>query len=229
MRYFIDNEARIKYQKNGFVQIADLLTKEEIQQLIASLKGVMSRKERSSNQVFQSICEKKYILGRDVSRDDTFLKKFTRSSVVRDIFSEIAEKRDLRLAFDQAVILQEDPLFNYKTFFSIKEPLNPITSRFCIQGLESICIYCLDYNGAEANIGQIIPCRPGDAVFIDAKTEIDLKEIFEKTPGIFYIIGLGNLRSVYVHNPLDPCLHTLKDIGYSYGDVLKEKWHPKVM
>jgi hypothetical protein len=33
-------------------------------------------------------------------------------------------------------------------------------------------------------------------------------------------------NAVYVHNPKDPSTHFLKQLGYNFGDVLKNETHP---
>ena len=45
---------------------------------------------------------------------------------------------------------------------------------------------------------------------------------------VFLLIGYGEIKTIYKKNMKDPYNTTLKNLGYNYGDLLKDAFHPVV-
>lgn len=44
-----------------------------------------------------------------------------------------------------------------------------------------------------------------------------------------YLVTFTLPNAVYVHNPKDPATNALKQLGYNFGDVLKNEAHPLIL
>jgi hypothetical protein len=140
--------------------------------------------------------EELYKAGRDVWRDDASLKKTLCSKNFSSSVSSLSNKTPLLLACDQWI--PEGTTLS---------PLN-MEEHLSFQGL--ICGALLSLDGDKA--GHIRFCHP------------DRLPLFEN--GAQLVIAYGNLQTVYIHNPKDPCNSYFKELGYNFGDRLNTTLHP---
>ncbi len=137
--------------------------------------------------------------GRDLSRTNPSIHKISHNKDLAAISADFLGKPTLRFAFDQ-------------TGFSFFK--NPFMESFSIQGL----------------VGGVIIKQDGSALFFHP--ELPLHELLLTEPMVGFSSGLmiGYCQKpLYIHNPLDPYNALLKNIGYNFGDNLKESSHPTLI
>ncbi len=140
--------------------------------------------------------EELYRAGRDLWRNEPLLEKVLCSKNFSSSVSALSNKTPLLLACDQWIPEGH-----------ILSPLN-MEAHLSFQGL--VCGALLALDGDKA--GHIRFCQP------------DRLPLFEKCAQL--LIAYGNLQTVYIHNPKDPCSSHFKDLGYNFGDRLNGKIHP---
>ena len=130
-------------------------------------------------------------------------------------------------------LVESDELILYRHPLKIDKPC-PIQDLFCIQGLA----LCALFTGAEvsppvrraAALG--IPpfsSSPDAVLFVRPNIVLDWPLLL-KSPVDLYVAAYAlTNHGVYVHNPKDAATHSLKDLGYEFGDVLTEAHHPTLL
>ena len=155
--------------------------------------------------------------GRDLWRKAPPLRRLLLCKLGPTVFQLLA--KPVRLACDQ-----------WMPSLTAMKPC-PAQDLFCIQGL----VLCALFTATQVPPPAIraaafgIPPftgHPDRVLFV--KPNISLNwPLLSKSPVDLYLAAyaLPN-QGVYVHNPKDPATHTLKDLGYEFGDVLTEAHHP---
>ncbi len=137
--------------------------------------------------------------GRDLSRANPDIRKLTHNKDLAAIAADLLGKQSLRFAFDQKGL----------AFFK-----NSFLESFSIQGLS----------------GGVIITGDGAALFFHP--DAPLPELLSTEPFAAFRSGLliGYCQKpLYIHNPLDPYNALLKNLGYNFGDSLKESTHPTLI
>ncbi len=127
----------------------------------------------------------------------------------------LSGKKQIRLALDQWFSEENRP----KKGEPLKEILN-------IQGLIIAVAMCK--NGVipvhKSPLGILPVPKPGHLLFF--RTDLILDWPHVKCD--LYIAAYALSNAVYIHNPKDPSTNSLKHLGLSIGDVLKNDTHPLI-
>ncbi|MBI5272500.1 MAG: hypothetical protein HY861_00775 [Chlamydiia bacterium] len=160
-----------------------------------------------------------YAFGRDLWRDDDAL----RTLLIRKLAPAASGlvSKSMRLACDQWMPAH----FPWDKAYSLKD-------LFCIQGLVLGALFCASPAPSAlppSPLGILpFPTTPAGVLFV--KPHILLNwPLLTKLPPMDIYLGLYALtNAVYVHNPKDPSTHSLKQLGYQFGDVLQNRHHPLI-
>ncbi len=197
------------FNKNGFLELEGLLDSVEAKKYhVAILEALEKRKAKNP-----------IVKGRDVWRDAPALKSLTCSRKLSSIALMLTGKPSVRVASDQW----------FEPNFSLEKP-KKLTELFSIQGL--VC-------------GMIIQLQPGNFVIPEKVSPLGLlpfpqgqgnvllvkPNLLLNWPAIsaqlgLYLVVFSEAAAVYVQNEQDPAGTALKDLGYGFGDRLRNDTHP---
>lgn len=158
--------------------------------------------------------------GRDLWRKTEILHRLLTRKLAPAIFS--IATRPVRLACDQWI-----------TQGFCSKP-TPIKDLVCIQGLTLCALFSsMEIPTPTRRLSALgippFPSHPSNVLLVKPNIVLDWP-LLAKAPGEFYlaVYALPN-QAVYVHNPQDPATYSLKDLGYEFGDVLKDPSHPIII
>jgi len=157
-------------------------------------------------------------VGRDLWRNSPVLKKLLLSRKLSQLPLELTDSSSLRLAFDHGFPPQ----------FSLPKP-TPLKDLFCIQGLA--CVLLCRFSStpfsfpAKPPLGLLpFPQKPGNLLLVQPHVLI----AWPKEPIGLYAVGYADPNAVFVQNERDPAVQGMKELGYHFGDTLKNELHPLV-
>lgn len=145
---------------------------------------------------------------RDLFRASEQMRKSVLPRNLVDLVLELGVSRPLRFGLDQLIS---------SGMFSKGGSLEKL---FCLQGIEVGIFYPLEEGPEES----FFPTRPGDVLLVKGERHLPVHTIESK----MMLAVLVRSTSVYIRNLRDPHAHALKELGYAYGDKLKDQFHPVV-
>lgn len=151
--------------------------------------------------------------GRDLWRQDPELQNLLTRKLA-PIALTLSGKPQLRLGTDQWLSAAELP----KKSCTVKE-------LFSIQGfvLGAIIAENPIQPAKKSPLGILpLPSKPENVLFFRTDLLLDWPHV--KSDVYLALYALPN--AVYIHNPKDPLTNSLKQLGYHFGDVLKNEFHP---
>lgn len=200
MKYVITADQKFYFDKHHSIEFENLLSEKEL--------AILKRASLSL---------------RDSMRTNPEVKKIILSSRFVQIAKELTCTKNLRFGFDQLYTL---PMKGegQKTLQEMST-IQPLACAF------TICLEGESEQQAEPNkAGCFEPFaqKPGNVVFFKPNAPWDLNSFVERQKQKFLLVAFSELVSLYVYQEQDPFTHTLKQLGYVFGDRLCEKWHPRL-
>lgn len=168
----------------------------------------------------QEIGSIKNTFGRDLWRQAPDLQMFALRQLSPALFG--FERNVIRLACDQWIFAGRH--------------LNkacPMKDLFSIQGLVLGAILCSSdvpfpsHRRIDVGIPPF-PKAKDNVLFMRPHILLDWPLLAKLPPVDLYFIAYARAAAVYVHNPKDPSTHTLKQLGYEFGDTLRDPLHPRI-
>ncbi|HEU64385.1 MAG TPA: hypothetical protein ENH96_03230 [Chlamydiae bacterium] len=214
MKFLIPDSQINFFQENGFIEFENIFPQERIQII-----------ENEIDTLFKSITDldffKQYIAFRDLFRKSLIIKKLVVDKNLASIAKTLSNRSSLRLLFDQTFIT------NKKNLFENSKTLNDVIS---FQG--AVCFSLLKLDNNIAISSNNLPKKQGSLMFFKSSVSenhplINMEDLYTGSQK-FLLIGYGNIKTLYKLNKEDPNLNYLKNFGYSFGDKLKDEFHPVV-
>lgn len=238
MKKTIASEHREFFNKNGFIEFADLLKPDQCNRLYQDIRqALMNRLKLSTHASLErQLPATLYKNGRDLWRELPGLKKTIFDLSLVEVAWELCQEKPIRIAFDQllpknSIHMPLDKDEPYHQFMAVNKPLAEFSS---IQGTLCALIICINEstNGKEAlpqrepeSLGSLIlPEKAGNGIYISAELPIDFSKI--NTYSDYLMIAYARQKSVLISNENDPLGYLHRQWGYNYGDALKDKLNP---
>ena len=241
MKFAIAKEHRDFFNKHHAVELEGFFSTEQIQSLKSSLDATLAaRLKISVRELKTQHPEALFAAGRDVWRTNEAVQKFVTQKNLAEIASELTNSQVMRLGMDQyfltlnnKIYQAEDPAYNQLIHFP--HHLEEIT---CLQGALCGLMIALEdmpeghddasESKSEFSPVTIFPKKSGNVIYFDKETLLDWRPLSQQIQTRYLMIVYVQLISVYVNNPQDPNLHSLKQYGYVFGDRLSDKKNPIV-
>ena len=231
MKFAVASEHREFFNKNGYIQFADVLTPEQLQGLSRDLKqALVNRLQLASHYELERLSTANVFLkGRDLWRELPAIRKTISSPSLLDMAWEFLQVKPLRIGDDQylprssriSTVVGKPTL--YEQLLAVQASLSEISS---IQGTVCGWLLCINSEAKEESVG-VVPSTPGHGVFFSADYPIPFDQLDPNSD--FFMITYALQKSVYIHNEND-CLGTLfREQGCNYGDKLTDKLNPIVL
>jgi len=201
MKYVITADQKFYFDKHHSIEFENLLSDKEL-----------------------AILKKAPLSLRDSIRTNPEVKKIVLSSRFVQIAKELTCAKTLRFGFDQLYTL---PMKG--------EGLKTLQEMSAISPLACGFTICLEGESERQTSPNNAPFvepfaqKPGNVVFFKPDARWDLSSFVERQKQKFLLVAFAELVSLYVYQEQDPFTHTLKQLGYVFGDRLCEKWHPRLI
>ncbi len=154
--------------------------------------------------------------GRDLFRSHPPLQNFLMRKL-GPIALALTGKKQLRLGCDQTLPAADLP----------KKAL-PVKDLFSLQGLALGALIAEHpaQPAKRAPLGLLpLPSSPTHILFFKPTLLLDWSHVSSDLYLALFTLSNG----IYVHNPKDPQTNYLKPLGYHFGDLLKNEFHPLIM
>jgi hypothetical protein len=223
MKLTLGKDHRHHFEKEGVIEFDGLLSASQLESIntaIESLPKILSQ-------------------GRDLWRTIPAIKQLVMRTSLAHIAEELMLRSPIRLAYDQLFIFpksSEPSAFaevTSKTDYLAMDA-KPITlaEMSCIQGLFGGVMLCLKGPDKLPLQSEKINPTPfslkaGNGIFLAGDLLLNWPALFAVRSGATYLlITYCEECSVYIHEDRDPCRHSLRDLGFSFGDRLNDRTHP---
>jgi hypothetical protein len=209
MKVSISNEQRHFFERKGFLELEGLFSQEEVKSLLDSIQHEMKARKKGASSTDP------FILGRNLAQSSEKIQEFLFSFRFSALAYELIMKRPLRYAFDQLYRPSNDSL-SFKEEDSLT--LDEVSS---VQGLALAAVLGLE---DPPSTDEALPSRAGNAVFFYPNKPWPPGLRSGNFLRLLFVFAGKSPR--YLLQPLDYHTHTLKSLGYVFGDSLKETTHP---
>lgn len=201
------------FQENGSIAFEDLFIDEEIKTFSNLILEVYSEKRASS-----------FLDARDLWRERDEIKKTIKGRRLAEIASKLTKTTPLRLGYDQYFPpIDENNIEMYQQFFSNNISIQEMSS---IQGIVCGALICLSKTSNEEMSDTFLPIDPGTLLFVKPDQPINFSEIINNPGSSYYIVVFTSSKALFVLNRQDFGAKKLIELGYDYGDRLKDNLNP---
>jgi hypothetical protein len=225
MKHAIAPEHHSFYQFHGWVEFSDLLSSENCHLLLGDLDKVLLKRQHLCARYLKQITPtEKFLHGRDLFRSSPLFKKICANSDFAGIAAALNDVKAVRLGADQLLpggYILKSKEGKLKEFF----PFNEILGGMVIS-----------LNGAFAQEVKKeedppipflpLPGKEGNALFFKREKLLSMDFSLIPSTDIYLLIVYTPQKVFYVHNQNDLNSHTMRELGYQYGDYLTNQKHP---
>jgi len=226
MRYCLDHEETICFEKKGYVLLQELLPQGKVQRLLSCVscafqenrESFESQKREAGDMSLSSF------YARDVALFSSEVRKVLFSKSLGQIASQLAKKKTVRYGGDW---LWKGDIVPWGQ----KTESGDLSSCFCVKPLALACLFALsDRESGAVQNDPFLPEKAGDALLFSPQLIYPWRSLGgqDKTQK-FLLFLYAEKEALYTFNPLDPHTHALKRMGYVFGDRLKETTHPHLV
>jgi hypothetical protein len=234
MKFAIDPNHFEFFEKNQYIEFDSLLTEKELEGLHAHLPEALLQSNPLHKKSESLSAENQFFTGHDLHYIDPFLRKVVMKRQWAEFASTLIQQKPLRLGYDQffpgTALLppsKENFFHSYAHLLETNQSLEQISS---IQDVLCGLMLCVKSpkNNSEQKEGVFFTLKEGNGVFLGPKVPIHFFELTRRLDYHYLLVTYISHPAVYILNEQDPHGRFLKNYGYTYGDKLKEKFHPIV-
>lgn len=240
MKYSTAKEHRDFFHKNRIIEFEGLFSDELAKAMSQGIEQVLATRLKCPQEKLKSTPpEELFLQSRNLWMESEAVKKGVMQHQLGQIAFELFEQKPIRFGYDQylpfyrsAPLKKEIPYATFLKHPHSLEEASPIQTA--IGGL----MIALPKKHKPKHTTEIpaepqtsiFPTQAGSAVFISADMPLDLTPLIDgaEPPFHYLLIVYTTGTSVYVSNREDPLLHTLRHLGYAYGDRLNDLQNPIV-
>jgi hypothetical protein len=229
MHFSIIREHREFFRNHHWIECDDVVSSTELKKLSIEIPLILDtrKQERLLQSKEKDVSD--FTLGHDLWRASAPVKKTLLSRRMAGIASELTEKHPLRFGYDTLLPSISKPLIGeaYTSFLKTTPTLEEMS---CIQGVICGAIICLSCSETQNDDVEtpLFSSKPGNVVFVSPKWPLPLHDLYER-PGCSYLLVVyAQSQAVYLANHSDPHVHSFRQLGYDFGDRLKDSLHPIV-
>lgn len=220
MRIHLTADQHAFFRKNRFLELEDVVPLEVAQAASDAIDhqlGAQSLGRISPTRAYQQ--------GRDLWRRDEAVKRVSCFRPLAELCSELSGVRTIRIAYDQ---LLRTGANDQEAVPLVNTDLNSISS---IQQIDGAVVVRLSPGGDDILGEEMswLPRRCGSVVAVDPKIVLRFVDLYRAPCVNYLLVTYAGPRAIYVLNPKDSHTHSLKPLGYVFGDRLREETHPTLV
>lgn len=219
MKYTIDSNHREYFLQHQAIEFDALLDSPKLQTLNQIIGQIVN----------QSSPEKQFVQGRDLWRQNEFIRKIVMQKKFARIASELTEQKIIRLGYDQLIPAPIAPILfgnSADPYYNFLNKTMMLSEFSGLQGTVCGLLLCVQGVGLEAGGESPFSTIMGNGVFISPDCVIDFKELYNRPGYLYFLIVYCQSSTVYIHQNHDLHADAMRNLGYSYGDKLKDKFNP---
>jgi len=223
MRFAITAEHREFFGKHNYIEFDDLFTEEEAVELKTALDKALAKRLAVSVAALEKASPLTlYLHGRNLWKEDPFIKKMVLKSKLAETASSLFKKKPLRLAYAQFLRTGYPGEKPYSKLLTLQEcsSFQPVTG--------CVLIRLNDIVAPSSPYFCPVPEKIGSGIFIGSNIPIALHTLFEVAHLGFLLIVYSPDKTLYTLEARDPLTHALKKEGMAFGDALRNDMHPIV-
>ncbi len=213
MRFKINNDQLTVFKKQKFIELEDFFSLHQLGDVFSHIQQLLSKRLRHLTETSSPI--ELFRAGHDLWRDDPLLHRFVCNRGIADLVSELTQQQKISLAFDQ--ILQTSSQIGLPE----ATPLS-LQQKSCIQPLAAGVLIRLSGSSPYS----LFPQKQENIVIFSPDLVIPWETFFQQPLQSFLLIAYAPPKALYIFEKNDPHVHTLKKLGYVFGDTLKPDLHP---
>jgi|694.fasta_scaffold20110_3 hypothetical protein len=231
MKLTIDFQHKEYFLRQGMIEFESLLSVESLDLLKNEIYLTLSeRSKMAADRLPLQSAEKLFLLGRDLWRLRPSIRKIVLQKQKAQIAYELTGKKPLRIAFDQFFPKSGSKASfskiqdHYHNLLRKKMTLSEFSS---IQGVTCGLMLCLESGGAHvSSVPTIFSSTTGNGIYLSPDYLIDFSQIYEQDACSYLLIVYCDNSAVYIHREEDIYMEMMRDLGYTFGDKLKDPLHP---
>lgn len=208
----IGPEHRHFFTKNHYIEFEDLI--KDVDLTYEHIDKVLS--DRTKKIIETRTPKELFIAGRDLFRDDPIVKKISLSRSLAQIASLLFDTSPVRIAYDQSLRTTTLTRAPFAHPFSLAQVS-------CFQPILCGVIIRLSH---DPNPPAFLPQRVGSGVFFQPDFSLPWSSFFQAPCQSFLLIAYAPTQCRYVMTHDDLHVHSLKKLGFGFGDALKQDTHP---
>lgn len=218
MHLTLAKEHRDFFHKHHQIEFSGLLSPIQVLDFNRALETAIGQQEKDKN-TFRD-------LGRDLWRHHPLIKKISLRKDLAQVAAGLTGQREIRIGFDQFITTQatkECTLPTGTTSLQQISSIKPILMGLLIRLSEG------QQPAITSSLGKFpcpCPLQPGDGIFFSAQLLVSWEPLLALHNQNFFLITYTNTQPLYVLEKRDLCTHSLKQLGYVFGDTLKSDTHP---
>lgn len=227
MHFTVIREHREFFRNNHWIDCDGILSPQELKRTNEGVSDVLNRRLGKGKIGSLSLNQSGFDKGYDLWRDSSFLKKIVLNRSFSEIASELLEQKPLRFGYD-TFFPSNSTETKYIDFLKNSPTLEEISG---IQGVLCGAMLCISGSQDSLDPGvesSLFSKTPGNAVFFSPSWPLPLSQIHQMHGFNYLLIVYVKSNAVYIAQQGDPHLHLMKELGYNFGDRLKEPFHPIV-
>lgn len=231
MKYRLDNAHRAFFLEQGAITFQSLLTAEEAEACAVAIDAAVETPTKLRYRIMEEVGVKPKVRGRDQWRVSESCRKWVMDRRCAQVAKELTDSGPLRLLADQRCggdpsTWLEQTLSNTGASDIATEEAWTLENHLCYQGIVCGLLLCLR---APADAPpSFVGTKPGMGTYFSPKYPLVVDQLLRGPDYLYLLVAYGKAISVFVHQPLDPQMQSLRELGYHYGDRLKDHLHPIV-
>jgi len=219
MKFIIATEHINFFQKHQNVELEGFFTAAQLKDLQSVIHESIATQVNIPVEKFVNLStEKTFALGHDLWRRNPRVRKFVFNPSLASIVASLLNVRQVRLGYDQFLPART-------SLINASEPLS-LQDGLSFQGALCCMIVALS-DSSSLPEGSPLPSKAGNVSFIHAEAPIDFQALKSADADVLVVLYV-QATTLYIKQPLDPHLHALRELGYAFGDRLRDDLHPIV-
>lgn len=222
MKFIVGSDEIFSYESTGHVELPGIFTDKELARLKTGIETALEKRYEASKDKFYRFKPKDwYLKSRDLFRDSDEIRKIILNGKIGKVAEQLVHEKHLRLAADQWLFSGEPLPFRNNLMRSFPFQGTLLGAMIAMEAPEAA------HNKDKSQSSLFFPEKPGHITFFKGGLPFDFAENFAPQEGFnYFLIVIAKQKSIYTLQENDPCTHTLKTLGFGFGDRLNDVDHP---
>lgn len=214
--YELTTHQALFFREHGFIAFENLIPLAKVQELRTCAHALLAKRLKTSPEELSAASSPAlFTQGYDLWRESSAIEKIVRHRTLLSLAARLFDAPVLRIAFDQLL------LTNVMRSAPLQKRL-ALRDLSCIKPVAGGAIFAL----ASSSSPSPMPSIEGHVLLVAPDVPLPWPELFATQGAECFLVVFAQERPVYYLEPNDPHALSLKQWGYSYGDLIERATHP---
>lgn len=221
MKFAIASEHVTYFEKHRQVELEGFFSDSQLLSMKECLEGYLERALHIPRaKIATSNGELLFKAGHDLWRHEPKLQKLVLNPSLAEIAAELTDKKQIRLGYDQLL----------PTYAKLVEGNRPFSLQELCYFQGSLCGLMIALtDNLWIPTDSLLPKKAGNIVFFDSNQAIPFDVLRQEASfGLFWMFVYVSGTALYIKQTNDPHVHAPRELGYTFGDRLRDDRHPIV-